>query len=91
MALPRGPGSSRHGRGLVSGSGKYAKFWKYVLTGRGMTRKTKVRSARRRVKGGSFSSWNDKINTKNLDPWQKEQYYRSKQAVKDMFTPRKRK
>ena len=91
MALPRGPGSSRHGRGLVSGSGKIGRFWKYVLTGKGVKSKTKLRRSRRRVKGGSFSSWNDKMSTKNLDPWQKEQYYRDKQAVKDMFTPRKRK
>ena len=35
MTLPRGPGSSRHGRGLVSGAGKVAKLWKYALTGTG--------------------------------------------------------
>jgi hypothetical protein len=35
MTLPRGPGSTRHGRGLVSGSGKLGNFWKYALTGTG--------------------------------------------------------
>lgn len=35
MTLPRGPGSTRHGRGMVYGSGKLARFWKYALTGTG--------------------------------------------------------